>query len=84
MAHPSSLGCAVCFILVIWEYYITTPGGIVECPPDGKKNFLSLVQDEIIGDNYSVAHGIPEAVDLSREIAGCLITKGKQKQCYQQ
>ena len=29
-------------------------------PPDGKKNFLSLVQDKMIGDHYSVARGIPE------------------------
>jgi hypothetical protein len=27
-------------------------------PPNGAKSFLSLVQDEMIGDHYSVARGI--------------------------
>ncbi len=53
----------------IWGYYITTPGGLVERPPDGKTNFLSLLQDESINDRYSVARGMPEIVDLSTEIA---------------
>ena len=53
----------------IWGYYITTPGGLVERPPDGKTNFLSLLQDESINDRYSVARGIPEIVDLTTEIA---------------
>jgi hypothetical protein len=25
----------------IWGYFITTPGGLVQRPPDGKKSFLS-------------------------------------------
>ena len=49
-------------------YYVTAPRGLVECPPDGKNSFLSLLQDEIIQERYSVARGIPEVVDLSREI----------------
>jgi hypothetical protein len=52
----------------IWGYYITAPGGIVKCPPDGKKSFLSLLQDQCIGDHYSFC-GVPEIVDLSSEIA---------------
>jgi hypothetical protein len=27
----------------VWGYYVTTPGGLVERPPDGKKSFLSLL-----------------------------------------
>ena len=27
----------------IWGYYVTTPGGLAERPPDGKKSFLSLL-----------------------------------------
>ena len=61
----------------IMGYYVTAPGGIVACPPDGKRNFLSLVQDEIIQEHYSVTHSIPEVVDLSREIAGHSTTKRK-------
>ena len=26
----------------IWGYYITTPGGLVERPPDGKKSFFEI------------------------------------------
>ena len=59
----------------IMGYYVTAPGGIVACPPDGKRSFLSLLQDEIIGEHYSVACGVPEVLDLSREIAGHLMTK---------
>ena len=39
----------------IWGYYITTPGGLVQRPPDGKKSFLSLLQDDRLNDHYSVA-----------------------------
>ena len=53
----------------VWGYYVTAPGGIVECPPDGKKSFLSLLQDEKIGDHYSVARGVPRVIDLTSEIA---------------
>jgi hypothetical protein len=53
----------------VWGYYVTAPGRIVKCPPDGKKNFLSLLQDKMIGDHYSVARGVPEVVDLTSEIA---------------
>ena len=42
---------------------------MVERPPDGKTNFLSLLQDESINDRYSVARGMPEIVDLTTEIA---------------
>ena len=35
----------------VWGYYVTAPGGIVECPPDGK-SFIS--SDKTIGDHYSV------------------------------
>jgi hypothetical protein len=52
-----------------WGYYIMTPGGLVERPPDGKTFFLSLLQDESINDRYSVARGIPEIVDFTTEIA---------------
>jgi hypothetical protein len=52
----------------IWGYYVTAPGGIVKCPPDGKKSFLSLLQDQCIGDHYSFC-GVPEIVDLRSEIA---------------
>ncbi|KAI2503952.1 hypothetical protein MHU86_10518 [Fragilaria crotonensis] len=53
----------------IWGYYITTPGGLVERPPDGKTNFLSLLQDESINDRYSIARGMPEIVDLTTQIS---------------
>ena len=65
---------------LITGYYVTAPGGLVACPPDWKRNFLSLLQDEIIQECYSVAHSIPEAVNLLREMAW---QKGKQKQCCQ-
>ena len=61
----------------VWGYYVTAPGGIVACLPDGKRNFLSFVQDEIIQEHYRVTHGVPEVVDLSREIAGHSTTKRK-------
>jgi hypothetical protein len=38
-------------------------------PPDGKKSFLSLLQDKMIGDHYSVARSVPEIVNLSSKIA---------------
>ena len=41
-----------------WGYCVTAPGGIVICPSDGKQDFLILLQDEIVGDHYSVAYGI--------------------------
>jgi hypothetical protein len=53
----------------IWGYFIATPGGVVERPPDGKKSFLSLLQDTAINDRYSVARGLPEIVDLTTEIS---------------
>ena len=37
-------------IRMVWGYYVTMPGGLVECPPDGKKSFLSLLKDERIND----------------------------------
>lgn len=52
----------------IWGYYITTPGGLVQRPPDGKKSFLTLLQDEKLSEHYSVARGVTEVVDLTREI----------------
>jgi hypothetical protein len=58
-------------------YYVTAPGGVVECPPDGKKSFLSLLQDQSIGDHYSVAHGVPEIVDLMSKIAEQSLAKRK-------
>jgi hypothetical protein len=54
---------------IIWGYYVTAPGGLVQCPPSGEKSFLSLLQDATLGDHYSVARGVPEIVDLSSEIA---------------
>ena len=53
----------------IWGYYVTEPVGLVKHPPDGKKNFLSLLQDARINDHYSVARGLPEVVDLTAAIA---------------
>ncbi|KAI2509402.1 hypothetical protein MHU86_5035 [Fragilaria crotonensis] len=53
----------------IWGYFITTPGGLVQRPPDGKKSFLSLLQDETLNDRYSVARGLAEVIDLTTEIA---------------
>jgi hypothetical protein len=54
---------------IIWGYYVTAPGGLVQRPPSGEKSFLSLLQDATLGDHYSVARGVPEIVDLSSEIA---------------
>jgi hypothetical protein len=53
----------------VMGYYVTAIGGGVECPPDGKKSFLSLLQDPSIGDHYSVARGVPGVIDLTSEIA---------------
>ena len=53
----------------IWGYFVTTPGGLVKRPPDGKKCFLSLLEDTRINDRYSVARGLPEIVDLTNKIA---------------
>jgi hypothetical protein len=41
----------------------------VEGPPDGKRSFLSLLQDNILNDRYVVAGGLTEVVDfLLREL----------------
>ena len=53
----------------IWGYYITNPGNVVERPRDGKKSFLSLLQDNSIHERYTVARGVAEVVDLSTEIS---------------
>ena len=53
---------------MIWAYYVTEPGGLVERPPDGKKRFLSLLQDARINDCYSVSRGASEVVDLTTQI----------------
>ena len=54
----------------VWGYFATMPGGLVERPPDGRKSFLSLLQDATINDRYSsVARGLPEIVDLTTAIA---------------
>jgi hypothetical protein len=53
----------------IWGYFVTTPGGLAKCPPDGKNCFLTLLEDTRINDRYSVARGLPEIVDLTNEIA---------------
>ncbi|KAI2496103.1 hypothetical protein MHU86_18380 [Fragilaria crotonensis] len=68
----------------IWGYYITTPGGLVERPPDGKTNFLSLLQDESINDRYSVARGMPEIVDLTTQISQQSTIKQKFKPNFKQ
>ena len=47
----------------IWGYYVTTPGGQVARPPNGAKSFVSLVQDDMVGDHYSVACGIKVTVE---------------------
>jgi len=52
----------------IWGYYVTNPGGMVQRPPDGKKSFLSLLQDDWLNDHYSVAQGVTEVVDLTNKI----------------
>jgi hypothetical protein len=61
----------------IWGYFVTTPGGLVARPPDGKRNFLSLLQDESISDRYSVARGLSEVIDLTNEIQ--VQTKAKRR-----
>ena len=53
---------------IVWGYFVTTPGGLVERQPDGKKSFLSLLQDARISDQYSVAWGSSDIVDLTTEI----------------
>ncbi|KAI2514285.1 hypothetical protein MHU86_178 [Fragilaria crotonensis] len=64
----------------IWGYYITTPGGLVQRPPDGgKKSFISLLKDSTINDHYSVARGVPEVVDLTNEIAEQSTAKRKAR-----
>ena len=51
-------------------YYISTPAGLVERPPDcGKKSFLSLFKDSTINNHFSVACGVPEVVHLTNKIA---------------
>ena len=57
--------------------YVTTPGGLVKCPPDGKKSFLCLQQDSSINHCYSVARGLPEVVDLTTAIAEQSLAKRK-------
>jgi hypothetical protein len=52
----------------IWGYFVTTPGGLVARPPDGKRSFLSLLQDESISERYSVARGLSEVIDLTNKI----------------
>jgi hypothetical protein len=52
----------------VWGYFVTTPGGLVTRPPDGKRNFLSLLQDESISDWYSVARGLSEVINLTNKI----------------
>jgi hypothetical protein len=49
----------------VWGYYVTTPGQVVERPPEGKRSFLSLLQDNSINERYSVACGVPKVVDLT-------------------
>jgi hypothetical protein len=62
----------------IWGYFITEPGGLVERLPDGgKRSFLSLLQDERINDRYSVARGVSEVVDLTKEIQVQSRAKGR-------
>ena len=54
----------------ILGYYITRPGGLVECPSDGgKKSFLLLLKDSTINDHYSVSQGVQEVVYLLNKIA---------------
>ena len=63
----------------VWGYYVTAPGGLVARPPDGKNSFLTLLQDEMIGNHYSVARGVPEVIDLTTEMQSNPQQKGKQK-----
>ena len=37
-------------IRMVWGNYVTTPGGLVERPPDGKNSFLSLLQVDRMND----------------------------------
>ncbi|KAI2509704.1 hypothetical protein MHU86_4686 [Fragilaria crotonensis] len=53
------------------------PGEMVERPPDGKRSFMSLLQDSRINDRYSVARGSSEVVDLTSEIQ--LQSRAKRK-----
>jgi hypothetical protein len=62
---------------IVWGYYVTTPGGSVKRPPDGKKSFLSLLEDDTINDRYSIARGLPEVLDLTTEIQ--VQSKAKRK-----
>ena len=40
----------------------------MQCPPDDKKSFLSLLQDERLNGHYSVARGVTDkVVDLTNE-----------------
>ena len=50
-------------------YFITTPGSVVQRPPDGKKSFLSLLQDGSLNERYSVARGVQEVIDLTLAIS---------------
>jgi hypothetical protein len=50
-------------------YFITTSGRVVQRPPDGKKSFLSLLQDKKLNCRYSLACGLAEVIDLTTEIA---------------
>jgi len=50
-------------------YFITTPGQVVERPPEGKKSFLSLLQDDSLNERYSVARGVQEVIDLTLAIS---------------
>ncbi len=62
---------------IVWGYYVTAPGGLVERPPDGKKSFLPLLQYARISDWYSVAWCFSDIVDLTREIQ--LQSRAKRK-----
>jgi len=63
----------------IWGYFITTPGGLVARPGEGKRSFLSLLMDETINNHYSVARGVPTVVDLTTEIQEVASAKRKAK-----
>jgi hypothetical protein len=58
-------------------YFITTPGGLVERPPDVKKSFLSLLQDECVNDPYSVERDLSDVFHLIKEIG--ILPEGKRK-----
>ena len=53
---------------IVWGQYATTPGGSVKRPPDGKKSFLSLLEDDTINYRYSIARGLLEVLDLTTDI----------------